>query len=392
MMIAPNPLLGPQKSAPVRRAAMLLGLIGLGLAACNAGQALGGKSYGSNQGDAVTSTTGVVSPQPADPNTIGGGSPLAPLPGAGFTAAQDGNAIVVYWGQNETGQEPDLATMCLQSQYSTIIISFAYAFGGSNSQDPNHYPSLNFGTHCTTPFSDAHPTFLTCPLIAEAISVCQNSGKKILLSMGGAVGTYGFASDAEGQQMAQIIWDTFLGGQDPMRPFGTAVLDGIDLDIEKGSAKGYAVFAETLKTLMHADTRKTYYLTAAPQCPYPDPYLGPGATTALGETPSSFDFLYVQFYNNNSCETSSPQGWPTALGAWTGLNNNGGPKIFMGLPATADAANEGYLDPANAASVISSLKASTAVGGIMLWDGSYDTQSSGPYSLTMQNLLKAQAR
>lgn len=361
------------------------------LSACNAGHALGGKNIDGGANDGTGATTSVPG-EPADPNTIGGGSTLNPLPGAGFVAAQDGNAVVVYWGQNETGQEQELDVLCQQSQYSTIIISFAYAFGGTNSQDPNHYPSLNLGTHCTTPFAATNPNVLNCPTIAAAIPVCQEGGKKILLSMGGAVGTYGFASDAEGQQMAQIVWDTFLGGQDPMRPFGTAVLDGIDLDIEQGTSVGYAAFAKTLKTLMNADTRKPYYLTAAPQCPYPDPYLGPGVGTALGDTPSSFDFLYVQFYNNTSCETSSPQGWPTALGAWTGLNNNGGPKIYMGLPATSAAAKEGYLDPNNATSVVSSLKASSAVGGIMLWDSSYDVGSAGPYSLTMQNLLKAKAR
>jgi chitinase len=309
------------------------------------------------------------------------------LPGASFAAAADGNAVAIYWGQNETGAEPELAAICNTAQYNIVLLSFVYAFGGTNSHDPNGYPSVNLGTHCQTPLSSANPNFLQCPLLTDAIVACQRNGKKVLLSLGGAVGTYGFANDTEAQDSARLFWNLFLGGEHVARPFGTAILDGIDLDIEHGTPAGYAAFAKTLRGLMLADSRKLYYLTAAPQCPFPDPWMGPGAGTALGDALSSFDFLFVQFYNNASCETSSPQGWPTALGAWTGLRGTGGPKTFMGLPATPAAANSGYLDATNFANVAKSLKASAAVGGIMLWDTSYDGPSAGPYSLTLKTSL-----
>jgi chitinase len=281
--------------------------------------------------------------------------------------------------------------VCGTPQYNIVILSFAYAFGKSHVQDANGYPSLDFGNHCTTAFGPSNPNFLQCPDLSAAIVACQNSGKKVLLSLGGAAGSYGFVDDADAQATAQILWDTLLGGQAAMRPFDTAVLDGIDLDIEQGSPTGYAAFAKYLRGLMLADTRKTYYITAAPQCPFPDPYLGPGSGTALGAAPTYFDFVFVQFYNNASCETSSPQGWPTALGAWTGLRGTGGPKTFFGMPAAVGAAQSGYLDPTGIGNVAKSLKGSSAVAGVMLWDVAYDLPSVGPYSLQWQTALQSTA-
>lgn len=53
-------------------------------------------------------------------------------------------------------------------------------------------------------------------------------------------------------------------------------MDGIDLDIEGG----YPYFIKELRMLMDQDQTKSYLITGAPQCPYPDHYLGP-------ETPGS---------------------------------------------------------------------------------------------------------
>lgn len=58
-------------------------------------------------------------------------------------------------------------------------------------------------------------------------------------SLGGATGAVGFTSDAQAQAFADTIWDLFLGGASPDRPFGAAVLDGcvsvfkfLSLDVE----------------------------------------------------------------------------------------------------------------------------------------------------------------
>ena len=55
-------------------------------------------------------------------------------------------------------------------------------------------------------------------------------------------------------------------------------------------------FANQLRSLMNADTAasgKKWFLTAAPQCPYPD-----SADNAMLDGAVFFDAVWVQFYNN----------------------------------------------------------------------------------------------
>lgn len=61
------------------------------------------------------------------------------------------------------------------------------------------------------------------------------------MSLGGAVGQYGFANDSDGQAFADTLWNIYGAGSSSTRPFGDAVLDGFDLDIEGGGPTGYAV-------------------------------------------------------------------------------------------------------------------------------------------------------
>ena len=136
----------------------------------------------------------------------------------------------------------------------------------------------------------------------------------VTLSLGGAISTVGFATDPQARAFADKIWDMFLGGSGRPRPFGDAILDGyaapsfpsilglnadnrfvlivvnlrVDLDIEQGISAGYAAFVNQLRERAKSGT-KQLYVTAAPQCPFPDAYIG----QALNEAP--FDAVYVQF-------------------------------------------------------------------------------------------------
>lgn len=114
----------------------------------------------------------------------------------------------------------------------------------------------------------------------------------LTLSLGGGGGTYGFTSDTQAESFADTIWNLFLGGSSSTRPFGTAVLDGVDLDIEQGGSTGYPAFINRMRTHYASDTSKKYYITGAPQCVYPDASLGPTLNSAW------FDMVMVQFYNN----------------------------------------------------------------------------------------------
>lgn len=88
---------------------------------------------------------------------------------------------------------------------------------------------------------------LTCSITTD-IKTCQAKGKKIILALGGAAGSYGFTSDSQASGFADTLWNTFGAGNSSTRPFGDAVIDGFDLDIEGGSATGYAAMINQLRT------------------------------------------------------------------------------------------------------------------------------------------------
>ncbi|KAF9611947.1 hypothetical protein IFM89_037167 [Coptis chinensis] len=64
------------------------------------------------------------------------------------------------------------------------------------------------------------------------IKTCQSNGIKVILSIGGASGSYSLASSDDAKQVATYLWNNFLGGQSSSRPIGDAILDGIDFNIE----------------------------------------------------------------------------------------------------------------------------------------------------------------
>ena len=55
----------------------------------------------------------------------------------------------------------------------------------------------------------------------------------------------------------------------------SAIMDGIDMDIEGGTGDNYPVLIKELRKLMDNDPKINYLISGAPQCPYPDHYLGP---------------------------------------------------------------------------------------------------------------------
>ena len=68
-----------------------------------------------------------------------------------------------------------------------------------------------------------------CFFTRQDIQTCQNAGKVVLLSLGGAIGDYGFSSSSEAQTFATTLWNLFGEGTSDTRPFGTSVVDGFDL-------------------------------------------------------------------------------------------------------------------------------------------------------------------
>ena len=119
-------------------------------------------------------------------------------------------------------------------------------------------------------------------------------------------------------------------------------------------------------------------ITAAPQCPFPDAWIGNVLTTGL------FDYVWVQFYNNPPCQYTSRDinNLESAWKQWT--SDIPANKIFLGLPASPEAAGSGFIAVDDLTSkVLQAIKGSSKYGGVMLWSRYYDAQSG--YSTSIKS-------
>ncbi|KAM7508606.1 hypothetical protein LguiA_019059 [Lonicera macranthoides] len=265
----------------------------------------------------------------------------------------DAGGISIYWGQN--GNEGTLAETCATGNYRFVNIAFLPTFGNGQT------PMINLAGHCD-PYSNG------CTKISPDIKSCQAKGIKVMLSIGGGAGSYSLTSANDAKQVAIYLWNNFLGGRSSSRPLGDAVLDGIDFDIEGGSPLHWDDLARYLSA--YSKVGKKVYLTAAPQCPYPDAWVGGALKTGL------FDYVWVQFYNNPPCQYNSGDitDIKDAWKQWT--TDIPAAKIFLGLPAAPAAAGSGFIPVAELTSkVLPALKSSAKYGGVMLWSKYYDDQS-----------------
>ncbi|XP_019190797.1 PREDICTED: acidic endochitinase-like [Ipomoea nil] len=276
-----------------------------------------------------------------------------------------GGEIAIYWGQN--GGEGTLADTCATNNYNIVNIAFLTTFGSGRT------PVLNLAGHCD-------PGSNQCTGLSDEIRACKSQGIKVLLSIGGGAGSYSLSSADDARNVAQYLWGNYLGGQSGSRPLGDAVLDGIDFDIESGGGQFYDELAKALKAF-----GTNVLLTAAPQCPFPDQSLQTAINTGL------FDYVWVQFYNNPPCQYNGDA--TNLLNSW---NNDWSTiptgKLFLGLPASPEAAGSGFiLADVLTSQILPAIKATPKYGGVMLWSKFYDNGYSSkikPYvSMVTQNYI-----
>ncbi|XP_021726779.1 acidic endochitinase-like [Chenopodium quinoa] len=263
--------------------------------------------------------------------------------------------IAIYWGQN--GFEGRLNETCATGRYKYVNLAFLNIFGGGQ------VPSLNLAGHCD-------PASGGCVGLSSEVEFCQARGIKVLLSLGGGVGNYSFSSKNDAKGFAKYLWNNFLGGHSKSRPLGKAPLDGIDFDIESGSTLYWDNLARFLNRYNgYGRGKKKVYLSAAPQCPFPDKYLGTPLKTGL------FDYVWVQFYNNPPCQYNGST--TNLIDSWNFWSSQSYiTTLFMGLPAANQAAGSGFLPPGVLTSqVLPLIKKSPKYGGVMFWSKYWDDQS-----------------
>ncbi|KAG8390363.1 hypothetical protein BUALT_Bualt01G0075700 [Buddleja alternifolia] len=277
-----------------------------------------------------------------------------------FKPSQSQSAgISVYWGQN--GGEDTLADTCATGLYQYVNIGFLTTFGNEQT------PVLNLAGHC-------EPSLGTCTRFSNDIRACQARGIRVLLSIGGATGSYSLSSADDARQVANYLWNNYLGGSSGSRPLGDAVLDGIDFDIELGSGQ---FWDELARALSGFSSQSRVYLSAAPQCPIPDAHLDSAIRAGL------FDFVWIQFYNNQQCDyRGSVDNLLARWNQWVDLVPSG--LVFLGLPAAPEAAPEtpgtsggGFMPPNVLTSqVLPTIRSSPRYGGVMVWNRFFDQSFS----------------
>lgn len=251
---------------------------------------------------------------------------------------------VIYWGQNggDTVENNDLSTYCTSSAgIHIIVLSFLYDYGNGNT-----IPSGTIGQSCSISAS-GEPS--QCDDLADAIKTCQSNGVKIILSLGGAIGTYSLSSQEEAETISQKLWDAYGRTQKSCvpRPFGSTFVNGWGFDIE--AARGNQYYQHLIRTLRSnfvSDSSNMYYITGSPQCPIPEPNMQQIITS------SQFDYLWVPFYNNPSCSVNGPINYDVWVSAIAGTPSANA-KIFIGVPASPNAATgtssgaQYYLEPSS---------------------------------------------
>ncbi|KAI9682943.1 MAG: hypothetical protein M1829_006379 [Trizodia sp. TS-e1964] len=315
-----------------------------------------------------------------------------PTSGYKFNPASPSN-LVVYFGQTAHTSSTSLLAQCQDPDIDIVILAFVVTFFGLGG-----YPEVNFGAACggQTPLQASKaPGLLSCPLLASQISQCQALGKKVFLSVGGATGSAFFNSDAQAAQFATTIWNLFgagTGEEPQLRPFGDVQIDGFDIDNENHNPTHYSAFTSALRALFpkpstSAPSPRTYYISAAPQCPRPD------ASIPL-DLLRGADFVWVQFFNNPDCQTGSP-GFLESFRAWSNdLAGGAGsgqlaPRLYLGAVSFAGGGS-GYLPASGIVGLVKQVEALGLpnFGGVMLWDGPEAHRNLDSHGMSFSHAVK----
>lgn len=117
-----------------------------------------------------------------------------------------------------------------------------------------------------------------------------------------------------------------------------------------------------LRSHFAEDKSKQYFITGAPQCPFPDAMLG----TVIDDV--GFDAVFVQFYNNY-CATASASFNFNTWDTWAKQTSpNKDVKVFIGIPGSSAAAGSGYVPFGQLQPIVqNTFSTYSSFGGVMLW-------------------------
>ncbi|KAF7814272.1 G-type lectin S-receptor-like serine/threonine-protein kinase CES101 [Senna tora] len=279
----------------------------------------------------------------------------------------ESDEISIVWGQNRN--EGTLQETCATGKYSIVVISILYAFGNGQT------PQLNLAGHCDPSSS--------CTAVGKEIGYCQKQGIKVILCVGAGDDDYNRASSNDFKSLSNYLWNNFLGGSSVSRPFGDAVIDGICFYLPESitHVEDLARYLRNFSTVA-----QKVYVAATPECPFPD-----NSTFGTSIDTRLFDYLWVEFFNNPSCEYSEANS-DAFLYTWNRWAQwFYGTKMFATFPASREATVTGFV-PADLliSKVFPAIKKSQNYGGVMLWERYYDQLSGYSTEVKIKSLCSTQ--
>jgi chitinase len=308
---------------------------------------------------------------------------------ADYNASSNSN-MAISWGQNSIniregpGAQERLATYCADVNIGIVIISFVPVL-----VDVKGMLELNLANQLLRTTDDIQP--YPAANTRDDIKECQNKGKTILLSFGGAEATaeQGYKNNSHAESGAEAVWNMFgpsngSSNATHERPFGDAVVDGFDFDFEVTDeflkVKHLDTFVKNLSELAKdTSNSKKFYLTAIPEC------TPKNTLTSLVDV---FDMWFVQFYNNEPCNIRSSTS-DTAFSQWATWAEGNKTKFFVGLSAGPTAAQPASFAPPGKtlSGFLSKAQSHNSMAGAMLWDASQAWNNSN-YHQSVKNALK----
>ncbi|KAE8775553.1 xylanase inhibitor protein 1-like [Hordeum vulgare] len=231
------------------------------------------------------------------------------------TATAGDHGLTVFWGRNQ--DEGSLREACDTGIYNTVIISFYSVFGHGR-----YWGDLS-----------GHPLYA----IGADIKHCRAKGIVVLLSIGGGGTQYSLPSSQSAADVADNLWNAHLGGGRPgvFRPFGDAVVDGIDFFIDQGAPDHYDELARRLSGYnRHYRGAPGVRLTATPRCVCPDWRVQRALDTGL------FERIHLRFFGEDRCSYNRvhKDGVMAQWTKWTARYPRS--KVYIGLPAGGERAGE----------------------------------------------------
>ncbi|KAF8687776.1 hypothetical protein HU200_042712 [Digitaria exilis] len=264
--------------------------------------------------------------------------------------------VTVFWGRHK--DEGSLRSACNSGLYTMVIMSFLDVYGNNNNYN------LDLSGHSLAGMN-------------AAIKRCQFLGVPVSISIGGFGSGYSLPTNQSALALFDHLWNTYFGGNltSTLRPFGDAWLDGVDMFLEHATAAEHydTLAVELSKHNIRAGDGKLLHLTATTHCRFPDDRVKEALDTGI------FERIHVRFYDDSDCAAGfRGDEW----GSWT--NAYPFTKIYVGVPASPQAAASGYMDPATLRrAVLPVAQKASNYGGVMIWDRYFDKRSN--YSGAIKN-------